>query len=578
MSVEALTPWRAALRGVAPELIPAAEAMAERLRLFVGPFPLPGMGDDGEPQGYFGLAQRGPYERLLASEWAMLEAAPLEFLRRAVAGEQLFFALSRRRPAGGRRCVVLVDAGPEQLGNCRLAQLALLMVLDERARAAGAQFLWSSWQAPPGDLAEGFAEGALRRFLEQRSPHPAASEAREAWLALLGSPSAEEERWSIGAAGSGLEDPDLQRVVIGESDEDLACRSLTVEWRPPGRPRKSIELPLPPETARIRLLKDPYEKRLEPSKAKQPRQQKCGLQLESRIVNVSFACGDERLLVRTDTELKMVIFGTRPFDQAPGGRPRSFRFEEGEKLVAAGSAVACMTVVVRREGELAFHRVLKGRERDHRPVVVQSSRGKPATGPGGVCLPDPRQAWERWYFQDGLRTVHVYNFSEQRFEESLDEVDALFAPRGGGVHAVRALTHPENLSFHAGSWKTIWSTDGAKRSRAFAGIGATAFELGAGIWAVGERKLRPDVHCEVVGVARTKASQLAGLLLLGSESHELYHEGLSFRRLLVKARSPIQGVTVGVQRPILAYWTARGGLELISLEDGRSRSLIEEPE
>jgi hypothetical protein len=578
MSLETLGPWRAALRGVDPELIPAAEAMAERLWLFFGPYPLPGSGDDGEPQGYFGLERRGPYERLLTSEWAMLEAAPLEFLRRAVAGEQLFFALSRRRPAGGRRCVALVDAGPEQLGNCRLAQLALLMVLAERSRAAGAQFLWSSWQAPPGDHDEGFEGGALRRFLEQRSPHMVAPEMRQAWLALLGAPAAEEERWSIGGADAG-QCAGLQWVAIGENEQDIACRSLTVEWRPPGRPRKSIELPLPPETARIRLLKDPYQ-RLEPAKAMQPRNPKNGL-LESPIESISFGCRDERLLVRTATELEMIVFGARPFDQQPGGRPRSFRFEQGEKLVAAGSADAFMAVVLRRENELCFHRVPKGRDRDHRPVVVvQSSRGQPAAGHGnGVCVPDPKLPLERWYFQDGLRAVHVYNFPGQRFEASLDEVDALFAPRGGGVEAVRALHFPEHLRFHDGDWKRVWSCDGAEWSHAFAGPGgAMAFELGDNLWAVDSRKLRPDPRCEVVGVAKTKKSQLAGLLLLGSEKLELHHEGLSFRRFLVKARSPIRGVAVGVQQPVLAYWTARGGLELVSLEDGRSRTLIEEPE
>lgn len=572
MSVETLGPWRAALRGVAPELIPAVEAMAERLRLFFGPYPIPGRGDDGDPQGYFGLERRGPYERLLASEWAMLEAAPLEFMRRAVAGEQLFFALSRRRPAGGRRCVALVDAGPEQLGNCRLAQLALLMVLDERARAAGAHFFWSSWQATPGDLTEGFEGGALRRFLEQRSPHRVAPEMKAAWLSLLGAPAAEEERWSIGGPGA-EQSAGLQAVAIAENDQEIVSRGLEVEWRPPGRARRSIELPLPPEAARVRLLKDPYEK----LKTRRPQQQNRDLELRSPIESVFFGCRDERLLVRTATELKMVVIGSPGFHQQPG-RPRSFRFEEGEELVAAGSADAWMAVVVRRGDELSFHRIAKGRERNLHPVVVRSERAKPSVLHGtGVCLPDPQLPGERWYFQDGQQVVHVYNFQENRFEASLDGAAAVFVARSGSVEAVRALKFPEHLRFHGGEWNRTWSTDGAAGSRAFAGAGgATAFQIAAGLWLVGEQKLRPDLRCEVVGVARTKESQLAGLLLLDGEKLELYHEGLSFRRLLAKARSPIQGVAVGVQQPVLAYWTTRGGIELISLEGGHSRSLVEE--
>jgi hypothetical protein len=216
---------------------------------------------------------------------------------------------------------------------------------------------------------------------------------------------------------------------------------------------------------------------------------------------------------------------------------------------------------------------------------VRSEQGSPTIGQGGgVCVPDPNVPGERWFFQDGLRSVHVYHLQEKRFAASLEEVDALFAS-GSSVEAVRALRFPELLRFHDGQWKSIWSCDGAPRSRAFAGTGAAAaFDLGDGVWAVGQvgggllggKKLRPDPRSEVVGVAKIKKSQLAGLILLDGEKRELHHEGLSFRRLVTKAASPILGVAVGVHHPLLAYWTAGGGLELLSLESGRSRSLLED--
>ena len=44
----------------------------------------------GTPDGHAGIDTRGLYDRLLATEWALLEELPDEFLRRAVSGEHLF--------------------------------------------------------------------------------------------------------------------------------------------------------------------------------------------------------------------------------------------------------------------------------------------------------------------------------------------------------------------------------------------------------------------------------------------------------------------------------------------------------
>lgn len=218
-AADSMAAWRTALRGIAPDLIEALGGTLGKLAAFLGSFPLPTAGAAGAPQGYAGLDRRGPYERLLASEWALLRSAPLEFQRRAIAGEHLFFALARQEPVGSRRCVVLADAGPLQLGNARLAQLALLFVLAERAQAARVDFLWSSWQATPGELAAGFDAPGVSRFLAQRAHREVSGSDAAAWLAALGPPAAGEERWALG--GDGLLQPSphgaaFQRVVIRE--------------------------------------------------------------------------------------------------------------------------------------------------------------------------------------------------------------------------------------------------------------------------------------------------------------------------------------------------------------------------
>jgi hypothetical protein len=495
-------------------------------------------------------------------------------LRRAVAGEQLFFALSRRRPAGGRRCVALVDAGPEQLGNCRLAQLALLMVLAERARAAGAQFLWSSWQATPGDLDEGFEGGALRRFLEQRSPRRVAPEMKEAWLALLGSPAGEEERWSIGGAGAG-QGGGLQWVAIGESDAEIACRSLIVEWRPSGRPRKSLELPLPPEAARIGLLADPYAER----QAK-PKQPKTNLEpkLEGPIESALFGFRSSRLIFRCGSE---VVSMWCPSDfQRPLEKADFYRLRENEQLVAAGNSDRQnLLIVLRKDERTFFHRLSRGQRRDKRPAAVDGVPVAPfPPGAGcGLCL--PYKVDDRWFFLDAAHRVHVFDFQKDAFEAGIEDAAALFCA-DLGIHVLSR--HGIHYAYEDRAWKVKKSFGHHQREiRSYAGYGyshvvATAFEIGDNEWRIGNQTLQLRDWCRVVGVAGNREDKVKGMLAVEQDERTLSHIGMNFDRSLVRAKSRILGVAVAPDRPYLAYWTAGRGLELLYLETGHSRTLLEE--
>lgn len=98
-------------------------------------------GADGELDGYDGIDRRGDPGRLLTSEWLLADELPLEFLRRAAENELSYLRPAFRAPAPGGTVVVACDAGPEQWGAGRLVQLAALVVLDRRARAAGAELV-----------------------------------------------------------------------------------------------------------------------------------------------------------------------------------------------------------------------------------------------------------------------------------------------------------------------------------------------------------------------------------------------------------------------------------------------------
>src|SRR5580704_19501113 len=121
-----------------------------RIALAIGPMRTSRPDGSGDPDGFAGLARRGSYERLLLTEWLLADEAPDEFARRAAMGEHAFFHLARRSPARAASSVAIFDTGPDQIGAPRIAGLAALIVLAERASRAGARFAWGILHDPGG--------------------------------------------------------------------------------------------------------------------------------------------------------------------------------------------------------------------------------------------------------------------------------------------------------------------------------------------------------------------------------------------------------------------------------------------
>jgi hypothetical protein len=57
-------------------------------------------------------------------------------------GEHLFLNRAHSSPIGTRASLALFDAGPSQLGSPRIAHIAALIVLANRADSAGSSFTW----------------------------------------------------------------------------------------------------------------------------------------------------------------------------------------------------------------------------------------------------------------------------------------------------------------------------------------------------------------------------------------------------------------------------------------------------
>ncbi len=254
-----LSPWREWLAWFSPELVPALGELLRRLHPLVGQFRGSRAAGEPQPDGLGDLHRRGPYERLLASEWLFADEIPDEFLRRAAAGEHLFLAPRPRARQTEKLVLALFDTGPRQLGGPRLVQLALWILLARRAREAGGALRWGVLQASPV-LREALDAGHLRQLLKARTYASAGVAHLQAWRQWLADNAVSAaEIWLIGCdlpAATLGHSGGAHQVVITPSLEDEAldvCVSRGVAVR-------RISLPQPDDKPATRLLKGQFQR------------------------------------------------------------------------------------------------------------------------------------------------------------------------------------------------------------------------------------------------------------------------------------------------------------------------------
>jgi hypothetical protein len=327
---EELRPWRAALELFPPDLALGVGQAVRQVSRFLGPMRLPVKEDRGDPDGYRGITTRGRFERLLLSEWALALEIPEEFLRRAAMHEQLFTALAYRQTGGIRRQLVLFDGGPLSLGRPRVAQLALLIALLERARAKQVRFSWGILgDTRRAQIAE-LTTSSVRRLLEGRSARPATPQDAEEWLRTTLEPEQADDLWLVGPRGIGELCPSAVRTVLelSEGQEPAGEQAATLELKllRPGQAERSMQLELPPDPLSIRLLRDPFQTR-----AAEPRSLG-GLRL-SLEAPPRFVDSGRRILVELAGGGLAVLHATS--GSAPGAKPTIYRPSSDRHVVAA---------------------------------------------------------------------------------------------------------------------------------------------------------------------------------------------------------------------------------------------------
>ena len=241
-----LLPWRQYLAWFDDELAAALGDLLCRLQPLLAPLHARENRGDAIPDGIDDLRRRGNYERLLLSEWALADAEPDEFLRRAIAGEHVFLSPRLVRPRCRSHIVALFDSGPSQLGAPRLVQLALAILLAQRAERLGAQFRWGCLQA--GRFVYGLSQASdLQLLLTQRQWQTADADMAAHWREELAhSPQAAAECWVVSGQPQELpatHEVQLRRCLNGGVALNMAsARARRQALLPPLSPRAAVRL------------------------------------------------------------------------------------------------------------------------------------------------------------------------------------------------------------------------------------------------------------------------------------------------------------------------------------------------
>jgi hypothetical protein len=253
----AIAEWEHLFELLPEDVRSAVVGLAMRLAPAIGPFPPTEAAPGHDVDGFTGLARRGPYERLLLSEWALASAVPMEFLRRAAEKEHLFYELSRKGAAPRRRSLAIFDGGPDQLGGPRVVHLALVLLLGARARRAGADFWWAVAQAERPTWVRQIDELTLPALFHARSTRPLTREHLDRLLALEGADA--EDLWVVGTGK--LAPAIAHRVIVDDLLDDVpGTRRVSVRVLPHGRIERRVELALPPLPIAARIVSEPFRR------------------------------------------------------------------------------------------------------------------------------------------------------------------------------------------------------------------------------------------------------------------------------------------------------------------------------
>ena len=254
-----LAPWAGYLQIFPEEVSLALGPIIQRVSMLIGS-PQPRLNEkEGEPDGFDGLNRRGTYERLLLSEWMLADELEDEFMRRAVMGEHLFLSRAHSSPVGTRASLALFDAGPSQLGSPRIAHIAALIVLANRADSAHSTFSWGVLQEPERPVYREVNAGNIMTLLEARSHWEISDTEVAAWEEQLANWNGLDDVWLIGGQRlSRFQTEKRSSRLYVEDILEPGKRDLRLSCNGASGSSSEVTLELPANNISTRLLRDPF--------------------------------------------------------------------------------------------------------------------------------------------------------------------------------------------------------------------------------------------------------------------------------------------------------------------------------
>ncbi|MFO0625831.1 MAG: hypothetical protein U0325_09470 [Polyangiales bacterium] len=369
-------------RDVADALLPWMELLARSL----GPLRAQVRVGEGDPDGVDGVTRRGPFDRLLDTERLLATEVPDEFVRRAAQSELLFHALALKDLKPPRASLMLVDAGPAQLGAPRLVHLALVLVMAARARDAGARFAWGLLQDPPADgrppkLVSGVEPPLPALVLLDRRALPPCADDLHAWEAFALRAGWDDVWW----VGEDLRPSKRLRggAVRVRDPVRPGVTRLDVEVEHGGRviPRA---LALPDPALQARVLRDPRMLFAKPAPPPPPRPVGGVGRAEDVPATPPLFLAEGRRLVARNAQGDPLIFAV-PTEGTKGGRPKRWNRPSGEQVLAVGWFRRRLVLLTRRGDALLrfdwqgdVFPMVSAPLREVSPSVLEALRARPA--------------------------------------------------------------------------------------------------------------------------------------------------------------------------------------------------------
>jgi hypothetical protein len=578
-----LAPWGPQLSIFPEEIALALGPLVQRVAALVGPFTHHHVEGNVVPDGFAGLAKRGTYDRLIASDWLLADELPEEFMRRSVMGEHLFWKVAYREPTEARSTLVLFDAGPEQLGAPRLLHLAALVVFDARARMAKANFNWGILQSGE-DPWPGINFAQVEALLEARGSKSARAEHLRELSRAAGEIGIEGEIWVVG--GEHLR-PILPEAFSSLLVTDLARpgeHKLRAECKPAGKHSRTIELELPEPAACAQLLRDPFATAITPRRKVLP-------SVASR--GMVFNPLGNKLWVVTD-QAEVIVLHVPNSPRAAGAKLKHHQTLSRFPIVAIASIGRSTVLVSMNPASHEFNVAVIGRglpPRLHEGVYAfVHRRAKPVFEYGKLSLCVWHGTADR---KPGLYLIDEAGvlfrlFVDQQGDRWCEKVHphalALTRTRMGLCYVAYEPSQGSELRIYLNgddSPSQSWPSPEAP-FRAFLGYGPPSDNLVQGPVALEYEKSRWEIHTswarkEITlpsgwvahGVVR-EASYEETLIVVEDDLRSLSLMGAHGTRRLLQANSAITAVRGCQHLPFIAYATEAGEICVHSLKHGKS--------